>query len=169
MSLLVAGNETTRALISGGLWELAKHPEQRAALTADPSLVPTAVEEMLRWVTPILAMARTATRDTEVTGCPVKEGQFLVLHYMAANRDPSAFGADAHAFDITRAPNPHVAFGVGEHFCLGAGLARLEAKVLLEELLARFPGFAFAGEPERPPSTLLRQVTRLPIVFAPEG
>jgi cytochrome P450 len=167
MSLLVAGNETTRALISGGLWELAKHDEQRAALIADPSLIPTAVEEMLRWVTPILAMARTATRDTEVTGCPVKEGDFVVLHYMAANRDTEVFGADADRFDTTRTPNPHVAFGVGEHFCLGAGLARLEAKVLLEELLARFPDFRFTGEPERPPSTLLRQVTSLPIVFAP--
>ena len=128
MSLLVAGNETTRHLISGGLVALAEHPDQRAALVERESLIPTAVEEMLRWITPIIAMARTTTCPVTLGGTDVDADAYLVMLYAAANRDEAVFGADAEEFDVTRSPNPHLAFGIGEHFCLGAQLARLEAR-----------------------------------------
>jgi cytochrome P450 len=166
MTLLVAGNETTRSLLSGGLLALAEHPDQRAALAADPALVPRAVEEMLRWVTPIMAMARTATRPVDLGASTLKGGDYVVLVYGAANRDEEVFGPDADRFDIRRWPNPHLAFGFGEHFCVGASLARLEARVLFEEVLARWPGYVVAGPVVRAPSTLLRQIVSLPIVFA---
>ncbi len=167
MTLLVAGNETTRALMTGGLVELAAHPDQRAALVADPGGIPAAVEEMLRWVTPIMAMSRTATADTEVGGVAVGSGDYLVMVYGAANRDEAVFGTDAAAFDVTRSPNPHLAFGFGEHFCIGAPLARLETRVLLDEVLRRWPGYEVAGPVVRAPSTLLRQITSVPVRFAP--
>ena len=163
MSLLVAGNETTRSLISGGIAALASHPDQRDRLAADPSGIPVAVEEMLRWVTPIMAMARTATTDAEVGTCPVAAGDYVVMSYGAANRDESVFGPDADRFDATRSPNPHLAFGFGEHFCIGAGLARLEARIMFEELLRRWPRFVLEGEPVTVPSTLLRQYAHLPV------
>jgi len=166
MTLLVAGNETTRALLSGGLVALAEAPEQRAALVADPSAVPAAVEEMLRWVTPIMAMARTAAVDTDIGGCDVRKGDYVVMVYGAANRDEEVFGADAERFDVTRSPNPHLAFGFGEHFCIGAPLARLEARVVIDEVLRRWPDYAVLGPPRRAPSTLLRQITSVPVRFA---
>ncbi len=167
MTLLVAGNETTRSLLSGGLVALAEHPEQRAALAADPSLIPAAVEEMLRWVTPIMAMSRTATGDTTVGAQPVAGDDYLVMVYGAGNRDEAVFGESADRFDISRSPNPHLAFGFGEHFCIGASLARLEARVFFSELLARWPMYEIVGEPVRTPSTLLRAVTSLPVRFEP--
>ena len=167
MTLLVAGNETTRSAISGGLLALAEHPEQRARLAADPALLVTATEEVLRWVTPIAAMARTATRDTVVGGEQIGAGDYLVMVYLSANRDELVFGPDAGAFDVTRAANPHLTFGIGEHFCLGASLARLETRVFFEELLARFPSYAVTGPAERMPSTLMRQLGRLPAVLTP--
>jgi cytochrome P450 len=167
MTLMVAGNETTRSLVSGGMVELAGHPEQRARLAADPRLIPVAVEEMLRWVTPIMAMARTTTREVALGDADLGPGDFVVLAYGAANRDEEVFGNDADAFDISRTPNPHVSFGFGEHFCIGASLARLEARILLEEVLARWPDYALAGEVVRAPSTLFRQITRAPVLFAP--
>ncbi|GAC1316004.1 MAG: cytochrome P450 [Acidimicrobiales bacterium] len=163
MTLLVAGNETTRSLITGGIATLARHPDQRDRLAVDPSAIPAAVEEMLRWVTPIMAMARTATVATTVGTCPVAAGDYVVMSYGAANRDEAVFGPDADRFDATRSPNPHLAFGFGEHFCIGAGLARLEARVLFEELLRRWPRFALAGEPVTIPSTVLRQYAHLPV------
>jgi cytochrome P450 len=167
MTLMVAGNETTRSLMSGGLVTLADHPEQRRRLEQEPELLAPAIEEMLRWVTPIMAMARTTTgevvlRDTELGG-----GEYVVLAYGAANRDEEVFGETADRFDITRSPNPHVSFGFGEHFCIGASLARLEARVLLEEVLARWPNYAVAGDIDRAPSTLFRQITHVPVLFAP--
>jgi cytochrome P450 len=167
MSLLVAGNETTRHLISGGLIALAEHPDQRRAITDEPSLVASAVEECLRWVTPIQQFARTATGDAEVGGESVAEGDYLVLLYASGNRDEAAFGPTAAVFDVTRPVTvPNLAFGFGEHLCLGAALARLEARVLLEELLARFSGWTLAGDSEWRPSSLVRGPHALPMVFS---
>ena len=157
MSLLVAGNETTRSAISGGLVALAEHPDQRSRLANDAALLPTAVEEVLRWVTPIAAMARTATADTVIGDEKVSAGDYVVMVYLSANRDEAVFGPDATAFDIGRVSNPHLTFGIGEHFCLGASLARLETRVLLEELLTRWPSYDVTDPGERIPSTLMRQ------------
>jgi len=167
MTLLVAGNETTRSLMTGGLLALAEEPEQRAKLAADKTLGPQAVEEMLRWVTPIMAMARTATGNTVIGETPMRGGDYVVMVYVAANRDEEAFGPNADRFDIGRAPNPHLAFGFGEHFCIGASLARLETRVLLDELLRRWPDYRVVGPAVRAPSTLLRQITSVPVLFSP--
>lgn len=165
MTLLVAGNETTRNLLTGGLLVLADNPEQRARLVADRELLGPAVEELLRWVTPIMAMARTATADTSVGDVDVRRGDYLAMIYAAANRDEAAFGDDAGSLDLARSPNPHLAFGFGEHFCIGAGLARLEARVFFDEVLSRWPHYAIAGDVVRTPSTLLRQISSMPIRF----
>jgi cytochrome P450 len=166
MTLLVAGNETTRNLLSGGLLALAENPDAYQQLRAEPALVGSAVEELLRWVTPIMTFARTATADAEVGGQAIKAGDYLLMLYASANRDEAVFGPTAGAVDLARKPNPHVAFGFGEHFCLGAGLARLEAKVLLEEVTARFGSVERAGPVERMPSTLVSGIAHLPLAFA---
>jgi cytochrome P450 len=166
MSLLVAGNETTRHLISGGTIALAEHPDQRALLSADPARLPAAVEECLRWVTPIQQFARTATRDAEVGGIPVDEGDYLVMLYASGNRDEAAFGPTAGRFDALRPVEvPNLAFGFGEHLCLGAALARLEARIVFEELLARYPEYEIAGVAEWLPSSLVRGPHAVPIRF----
>jgi cytochrome P450 len=165
MSLLVAGNETTRHLVSGGLIALAEHPDQRAHLVADESLIPAAVEEMLRWITPIVAMARTTTCPVTVGGTHVDSDSYLVMLYAAANRDETVFGEDASEFDISRSPNPHLAFGIGEHFCLGAQLARLEAKVIFTEVLRRWPRYQVLDGVQMGASTLLRDTVTLPILL----
>lgn len=157
MTLLVAGNETTRSALSTGLVALAAHADQRRRLAADPSLTSAAVEEVLRWATPIAAMSRTATADTVISGEKVSAGDYVVMIYLSANRDEAVYGGTAASFDISRAINPHLTFGIGEHFCLGASLARLETRVLLEELLARFPTYQITDEGARIPSTLMRQ------------
>jgi cytochrome P450 len=164
MTLLVAGNETTRNLLSGGLLALHDHPEQRRLAQSDAGRT---VEELLRWVSPIMLFARTATRDATIGSQHINEGDFVVMLYIAANRDESVFGPTATQFDVKRDPNPHLGFGFGEHFCLGAGLARLEARIVLDEVLARFPSYAVLGEPDRVPSTLLRGIAKLPVVLAP--
>jgi cytochrome P450 len=167
LTLLVAGNETTRNLVSGGARLLMQHPEQRLRLASDPARIPNAVEEMLRWVSPVRTFARAAARDTELRGRAIAAGDHVVMYYAAANRDEEVFGPDADAFRIDRAEaRLHLAFGFGEHYCIGAGLARLEARVLFEELLARRPDFEPAGEPELLRSTLMNSVSRLPVVFA---
>jgi cytochrome P450 len=167
MSLLVAGNETTRHLISGGMMVLADHPEQRRALADDPALIPAAVEECLRWVTPIQQFARTATRDADVGGVEVAADDYLVMLYASGNRDEAAFGPTANRFDAMRPIEvPNLAFGFGEHLCLGAALARLEARVVFEELLARFPDYEIAGEAEWLPSSLVRGPHAVPVTFA---
>ena len=143
--ILVGGNETTRHVITGGCEALIRHPEQRRALVAEPARIPTAVEEMLRWVTPIQNMNRTATRDTTLRGRRIREGDKLLLLYPSANRDERVFPRPFD-FDAGRDPNPHLAFGLGAHFCLGASLARLELRVLFEELLARLPALELASE-----------------------
>jgi cytochrome P450 len=141
IQLLVAGNETTRHAVSGGIAALAEHPEQWDRLRADRDLVPTAVEEVLRWTTPVISFMRTATVDTVLGGTDVAAGDPLLLLYASANRDEAVFGADDDRFDVGRSPNPHLAFGFGTHFCLGASLARLEIKAMFEELLARVDHF----------------------------
>ncbi len=164
LSLLVAGNETTRHLLSGTFLALWQHPDQRAALAADPAGVPAAVEECLRWVTPIQAFGRTSTRATEVGGVPLPADAFVVMLYASANRDETAFGPTADRFDVTRPVDPpHLAFGFGEHLCLGAALARMEARIFLDELLARTPHWEVTGDPEWAPSTLVRGMRSLPI------
>jgi cytochrome P450 family 142 subfamily A polypeptide 1 len=137
--ILIGGDETTRHVISGGVEELLAHPDQHAELAADPDgLMQGAVEEMLRWVSPIKNMARTATHDIELAGAQIHAGQEILLLYPSANRDEAVF-EDPETFDITRSPNPHMAFGFGAHFCLGNQLARLELRVMVERLLARLP------------------------------
>ena len=168
MTLLVAGNETTRNLISGGGYELARAPDQLRWLAERPDRTADAVEEMLRWVAPVRHFARQATRDTAIRDQTIYEDQFVVMWYGAANRDEEVFGPepDPEVFDVTRRPGPQISFGFGEHMCMGASLARLEARVVYEELLARFPRFELAGEPAWLRSILMNSITRMPVVFA---
>jgi cholest-4-en-3-one 26-monooxygenase len=165
--LAVAGNETTRNLVSGGMLALLQHPEQRARLVAEPALIPQAIEEMLRWVTPVTCFKRTATCDTVLGGQQIRENDKLVLYYASANRDESVF-TDPHTFDITRSPNEHLAFGVGEHFCLGSSLARLEIRIMFTELLRRFPDMELAGPVSRLRSNFLNGIKHMPVRFSPE-
>jgi cytochrome P450 len=168
LTLLVAGNETTRNLIAGGMRALLEDHAQWQKLCADPSLLPNAVEEMLRFVSPIQNFARRVQHDTELAGRRLRAGEYVVLFYGSANRDEAVFGEDAERFDITRPDaDRHLAFGFGEHLCLGASLARLEARVMFEELIARGPGFALAGEPRKLRSTLVNGIAELPVVLEP--
>ena len=146
MLVLVGGDETTRHVISGGVAALAQHPDQMRRLTDDPSLLPTAIEEMLRWSTPVRNMNRTATADIEVDGLKIHRGDRVLLLYPSANRDESVF-ADPFTFDVARTPNDHVAFGAyGRHHCLGAPLARLELRIMFEELLRRVTDIRLATD-----------------------
>ena len=165
VQLLVAGNETTRDMISSGLVAFAQHPGQWERLRAERALVPSAVEEMLRWSSPVVAFMRTATRPTEVGGVAIAAGEPVLMLFASANRDEDVFGPDAHTFDVGRHPNPHVAFGQGNHFCLGAALARLEGRVVLEELLDRFASVEPAGALERTPSSVVSGLRRAPLRF----
>ena len=162
MILVTAGHETTRSAISGGLLALVEHPEQLALLRQRPELVPAAVEEMVRWVSPVQCFMRTATQDTELAGQRIAEGDTLALFYLSANRDETVF-EDPFTFRIDRDPNPHVGFGIGEHYCLGASLARMEIRVLLEELLPRLGHIELAGEPEYVRSTFAPGPKHIPI------
>jgi len=160
--LLVAGNETTRNAISQGLHVLSENPEQRARWMADPSLDKTAVEEIVRYISPVTWMRRTATQDGEVNGHAFKDGDKFLLFYSAANRDPELF-ADPHVFDLTRNPNPHVGFGGhGPHFCLGAHLARRELAVTFRRLFEICPDLEITGEPARLRSSFVNGLKRLP-------
>ena len=168
MLILVGGDETTRHVMSGGLEALLLHPEQWAALVEDRSLLNGAIEEMLRWVTPVRNMNRTATRAVTFGGRQVLEGDRLLLLYLSGNRDEDVFD-DPDTFDIRRSPNPHMAFGANSrHFCLGAQLARLELRVLFEELLDRLPGIRLAEpgvkQPERRGNFVLGP-DHLPVVW----
>ena len=169
MTLLVAGNETTRNLLSGGALALADNPDAWDHIRKDKAVIPGAVEELLRWVTPIMTFARTATTDTVVGDQEISEGDYLLMLYASANRDEAVFGPTAGELDITRKPNPHLAFGFGEHFCLGAGLARLEARVLLEQMAARYSSVERAGPVQRMPSTLVNGIHHLPLVLGGSG
>jgi cytochrome P450 len=162
--IVVAGNETTRNSISGGLISLSESDSWRR-LREHPELLPTAVEEILRYVTPVMHFRRTAVRDVNLEGQKVRAGDKVVLFYSAANRDPKVFDAP-HEFRIDRMPNPHVTFGFGPHFCLGAQLARLELSTVLRDLVERFHDVRVGGDVVRVQSNFLNIVSKLPITFA---
>lgn len=164
--LLVAGNETTTNLIGNAVQEFIAHPDQLARVEADPATIPSALEEVMRISSPVQATVRRASRDTEFRGKEVKEGQQMVVWLAAANRDPEQF-PDPLTFDVTRSPNRHLGFGMGIHFCLGAPLARLEAKVAMEELLKRTKNFRRSDDSVLPrvPTFIMRGVKSLPVEF----
>jgi len=164
--LAVAGNETTRNLISGGMLALLQNPDERARLLRDPGLLPKAIEEMLRWVSPVMYFRRTVTHDTELHGQPIPEGDKVTLWYGSANRDEEVF-PHADRFDVGRTPNEHLAFGLGHHFCLGANLARLEIQIMFEELLRRLPDMELDGRVERLRSNFINGIKRMPVRFTP--
>jgi cytochrome P450 len=166
--LVVAGNETTRNAISHGMKALTDHPDQRAAWMADfAGVTPTAVEEIVRWATPVIHFRRTAAQDTVLGGQEIKEGQKVVLWYCSANRDEEKF-ADPYRFDVRRSPNEQVGFGAGgPHFCLGANLARREISVLFDELLHRLPDIQITGEPDMLQSAFIHGIKRMPCSFTP--
>jgi cytochrome P450 family 142 subfamily A polypeptide 1 len=166
--ILIGGDETTRHVISGGMAELVRHPDQHERLRQDRELLDPAVEEMLRWVSPIKNMARTATRDVELRGQRIDEGEKLLLLYHSANRDEDVF-ADSQTFDIERSPNDHVAFGFGTHFCLGASLARLEIKVMVDRLLTRLPDLQPAGDAPLRPANFISGYETMPVRFTPHA
>jgi cytochrome P450 len=165
--LLVAGTETVRNVISNGIAALADHPEQLQALRQNPTLIEPAIEEILRWISPVNYFTRTATTDAELAGQSIVAGDKVMLHFAAANRDEAVFGADADDFRIDREPNPHVAMGVGEHYCLGAHLGRLESRLFFEEFLDRFASFEPAGPAPRVRTTHIRGLRSLPLVVQP--
>jgi cholest-4-en-3-one 26-monooxygenase len=166
VTLVVAGNETTRNLINHSMLALIDHPDQAQRLRDDPGLWPTAVEEMLRWGTSIHNFRRTVTRDTELHGQPLVEGDKVVLYYMSANRDEDVF-VDPHRFDVGRTPNDHVAFGGGGvHYCLGANLARAEIKAVMRQLVDRLTGFELTGAVRRLRSDFVNGVKEMPLRFA---
>lgn len=169
--ILVGGDETTRHVISGGMRALIENPTERAKLITDPQKITRAVEELLRWVTPIVNMSRTATRDTELRGQTIREGDKLLMLYPSGNRDERVF-TDPDRLDVEREPNDHVAFGgYGAHSCLGSSLARLELRVMFEELLARLPDLELATREPLPlrPSNFIVGIEHMPVRFKPRG
>ncbi len=165
--LAVAGNETTRNALSHGIHTLIQHPEQYRMLVDDPSLVPSATEEILRWASPVMYFRRNVTCDAEVRGQRLKAGDKVSIWYISANRDEEIFD-DPFRFDITRSPNEHVAFGGGgSHFCLGASLARMEITILLEELVKRVPAPKMVGDVKRLRSNFINGIKHLPVQLAP--
>jgi cholest-4-en-3-one 26-monooxygenase len=165
--LILAGNETTRNAISGGMLALSENRDQWQKLLDTPSLLPTATEEILRYVSPVITMRRTATCDSEIAGQKIAEGDKVVMFYPSANRDADVF-SNPHQFDVTRDPNPHLAFGWGPHFCLGANLARGEIRSIFSELLARFPDIEVCGPVRRLRSSTVNSIKSMPVRFTPE-
>jgi cytochrome P450 family 142 subfamily A polypeptide 1 len=169
--ILVGGDETSRHVISGGMEQLLLNPDQRRILLDDPGKLTVAVEEMLRWVSPIKNMCRTVTHDTEFLGEQLLEGQKCMLLYESANRDETKFD-DPFRFDVQRQPNEHVAFGFGSHFCLGQALARLELRVMFEQLLIRMPDIELAVDPAdlpRRPANFISGLESMPVTFTPSA
>ena len=167
--LILAGNETTRNATSGGLLALIEHPEQFERLRGAPALLDSAIEEILRWTSPVIHFARTVTRDVEVGGVSMRAGETLALWYPSANRDEDVF-EEPEVFDIGREPNEHLAFGgYGEHFCLGATLARLELRGVFGHLLERLVEIRVDGDVERLGSGLIGGIKRLPISYGVRG
>ena len=166
--LLVAGNETTRNGISGGMQLLIEHPDQRKKLIEHPELLNGAVEEMVRLVSPVNSFTRTVLEDTELRGKQIKKGQKVLMIYPSANCDPEFYGPDADEFEIDRGAS-HLGFGIGSHFCLGANLARMEMRVVFSELLRRLPDMEYAGDgPVMRPSTLVRTCSEMQVKYTPE-
>ncbi|HEY1829911.1 MAG TPA: cytochrome P450 [Acidimicrobiales bacterium] len=163
--IATAGHDTTSSTIAGGLLGLLEHPDQLARLQADPSLLPTAVEEMIRWVTPVKEFMRTASETSEVGGVTIEEGQSLYLAYLSGNRDETVFD-DPFRFDVGRTPNKHLAFGFGPHFCLGAQLARLETRSIFAELLRRADTIELAGTPKSSKTVFVGGLKTLPIRYS---
>ena len=169
MLLVVAGNETTRNLMSGAMTAFFEHPDQWELLRKDRSLLPGAVEEMLRYVTPVMHFRRTATADFELRGEQIKEGDKIVFWHTSANRDENAFD-EPDTFDVTRSPNNHIAFGGGgPHFCLGANLARMEIMVMFDRLFDRMPDIRLDGEVQRLQSNFINGTKHIPVAFAPSA
>lgn len=163
--LVVAGNETTRNAVSGGGLALIENPGELEKLRGNPSLVPKTTEEIIRWTSPVVQFCRTPVEDFEMHGQEIRVGESLCLLYPSANRDADAF-EDPDSFRVDRSPNPHVGFGIGEHFCLGASLARLEMRVALEKLIPRLESIELAGDFERMQSSFLGGVKRMPIRYS---
>jgi cytochrome P450 family 142 subfamily A polypeptide 1 len=165
--ILIGGDETSRHVMTDGMLALLDHPDQLALLRENPGAIEVGVEELLRWVSPIKNMARTVTRDVEMRDETLHEGDQVILVYPAANRDPAVF-EDPDRFDVRRDPNPHIAFGFGPHFCMGASLARIELKVMFSELLRRLPDLHLAGEPlPRRASNFISGPEAMPVAFTP--
>ena len=162
--LLVGGDETTRHVISGGMEQLLRNPAEKKKLLDEPELMPSAVEEMLRWVSPIKNMNRTVTRDVELGGRALRAGDKVLVLYESANFDEAHF-VEPDRFDVARAPNDHLAFGFGAHFCLGASLARLEVATMVERLVHRLPDLAIATDVPLP--RFMAAITGLPVRFDP--
>ena len=162
--MVIAGNETTRNSLSGGQLALIENPDQQRLLREDRSLLESGVEEILRWVSPVNHMRRTATRDTELRGQKIAEGDKVVLWYGAGNRDPEAFERP-HTFDVTRDPNAHIAFGIGEHFCLGARLARLQLQTMFSQILDRIPEMEITGDVRYVRTNFINGIKEMPVRF----
>jgi len=162
--LVVAGNETTRNATTGGLLALIQHPGELEKLRRDPGLIPSAVEEIVRWTSPVIQFCRTALVDTELRGQKIKAGQAVCLFYPSANRDEDVF-PDGDRFRVERDPNPHLGFGIGEHFCMGAHLARLELQVVLAQLVKRLEHVELIGEVRRLRSSFVGGVKSMPIRY----
>ena len=164
---MLGGLETTRNAISGGVLELMSHPAHWKRLAQNPALMPTAIEEILRWTSPITHIMRTATRDFEWRGRQIHDDDFIVIWNPSANRDEEVF-PDPYRFDITRTPNYHLAFGQGEHFCIGSHLARLELRLMLEAVTRRMPDIRLRGEVERLNSIQVAGIKHMPVKFTPD-
>jgi cholest-4-en-3-one 26-monooxygenase len=165
--LAVAGNETTRNLTTQGMLALFEHPDQYERVRRDHSLIPTAVEEMLRWAPAVIYFRRTVTQDTELRGVKLSRGDKVCVYYPSGNRDADVF-PNPNVFDVRRKPNPHLAFGIGEHFCLGSHLARMELQIIFKELITRLPDLQLAGEVRRLRSNFIDGIKSMPVRFTPE-
>jgi cytochrome P450 len=166
--LINAGGDTTRNLVASGMQALMDHPDQLAALRRDRTLLEPAIEEMLRFCTPVVQFQRTATRDTELRGVKIREGEPVVIFYPSANRDEEVF-AEPDRFDIRRSPNHHIAFGIGEHFCLGANFARMQLRCILREVITRLPDIHVTRPPKLQRSNLIAGIREMHVEFTPEG
>jgi cytochrome P450 len=163
--LVVAGNETTRNSISGGILALSEHPQEKQKLLDDPSLIPGAVDEIIRWVHPVIYMRRTALEDYEIRGTTIKAGDKLALWYMSGNRDEEKW-ADPFSFNVTRDGPRHLSFGYGQHLCIGWRLAEMQLQVVLEELLGRYPAIHSTGEVSRIRTNFLNSIKQMPVALS---